>query len=312
MAVIVLLVFLAFRDVRGVFLALGATTFGIVVALALMVLTGHRYNIVLSSMPVILFSVGSAYGIHVLARYYALAARHPPREALVAAMTEVGPTVFAAGATTIAGLLSFLTMDIAPLRSFGWFTAAGIAAALLSSLTFVPAMVVVLGLKGRSEADAKPGPLTYVTDWLARHRLVSISGLAVIMFASAGFITQVDTRMDQSAFFADESPPARADRFMLRHFGGATFIQIHAKADFTSPAVLRAWGGLADALEAQPDITSVQHVGQVVGQLNSALAGQRRIPDTQAQVKLLYRFLAGMPAVDVSWSRRTVRKQSCT
>ncbi len=295
---IVLLVFAAFRDVRGVLLALVATTLGIFVALGLMVVTGHRYNIVLSSMPVILFSVGSAYSIHVLARYYALAADFPPREALIRSLHEVGPTVLAAGGTTAAGLLSFLTMDIQPLRSFGLFTAAGIGAALLSSLTFVPAMVVVLGIRRGAVRGPSVAWLVRATAWLDRRRRPAIVGLAVVSAISVSFITRVDTRMDQSAFFADDSPPARADRFLRRHFGGAAFIQVHGRGDFTSAATLRVWSALADELEALPHVSSVQHVGQIVAQLNAALAGQRRLPDTSAQVKVLYRFLAGEPAID--------------
>ncbi|MEO1339419.1 MAG: hypothetical protein AAFV29_27515, partial [Myxococcota bacterium] len=116
--------------------------------------------------------------------------------------------------------------------------------------------------------------------------------------AGAYATTQVDTRMDQSAFFSFDSPPARADRFARRHFGGAVFIQVHATADFSSPGVLRAWTRLADEVSTLSHVSSVQHIGQVVAQLNAALAGARRIPDTDAQVKLLYRFLAGDAAVE--------------
>ena len=296
-AVIVLLVFFAFRDVRGVILALAATGFGIVVALGLMVATGQRYNIVLSSMPVILFSVGSAYGIHVLARYYAIAAVAPPREALVKALVEVGPTVAAAAGTTMVGLLSFLTMDIAPLRSFGLFTAAGIGAALLSSLTFVPATVVVFGIKG-NVGQSRAGAWGRIVRTVERHRWGAITAMVVALGVGGLYTAKVDTRMDQTAFFAQQSEPARADRFLRRHFGGSTFIQVHAAGDFASPAVLRAWAALADDIEALPHVSNVQHIGQVIAQLNDALAAERRIPDTDAQVKLLYRFLAGMPAVD--------------
>ena len=43
------------------------------------------------------------------------------------------------------GLLSFTAMDIAPLRTFGAFTAVGIFATLVFSLTFVPAVVAPSG-----------------------------------------------------------------------------------------------------------------------------------------------------------------------
>ena len=131
-----------------------------------------------------------------------------------------------------------------------------------------------------------------------RHRGGAWAALAVLMIVGVAYTAQVDTRMDQSAFFADDSPPARADRFLRRHFGGALFIQVHADADFASAALLRQWSALADRLETLPHVSSVQHIGQVVGQLNAALAGQRRIPDTDAQVKLLYRFMEGAPGVE--------------
>ena len=68
-AVVVLILLLAFRDIIGVGLVLLSTGVGILFSLAVMSVLGVRFNIVLGSMPVILFAVGSAYGIHILARY---------------------------------------------------------------------------------------------------------------------------------------------------------------------------------------------------------------------------------------------------
>ena len=90
-----------------------------------MPLLGVRFNIVLSSMPVILFAIGSAYGIHVLTRYYALKQTESTEQAIAQTLRGIGPTVLAAGLTTVAGLLSFLLMDINPIRTFGLFTALG-------------------------------------------------------------------------------------------------------------------------------------------------------------------------------------------
>ncbi len=43
-------------------------------------------------------------------------------------------------------------------------------------------------------------------------------------------------------------------------------------------------------------MAGVQHVAQPLALLNAAMTGQRRIPDTSAQVKLLYSFLSSDPA----------------
>ncbi len=296
--VIIILIVLAFRDPVGAGLALLSTGMGIAMSMGLMGILGVRYNIVLSSMPVILFAVGSAYAIHVLAHYYAEARDTPPTEAMVETLTNVGPTVFAAGMTTVAGLLSFLAMDIAPLRTFGVFTALGIFATLVLALTFVPAVIVLLGLGGKE--IALPGftarLVTVVSAAHARRRVVG-AGLVIVAAVGIAFAGRVDTRMDQTSFFAEGSPPDLADQFLIRHFGGSMFIQVSLEGDFADPDVLREIEKLADEIAMIDRVSSVQHVGQVLAQLNQAMAGSRRIPDDAAQTKLLYTFLAGNEAV---------------
>ncbi|MCA9550160.1 MAG: MMPL family transporter, partial [Myxococcales bacterium] len=296
---VVLLVFIAFRDVFGAALALLSTGMGIGVSMGLMGLLGVPYNIVLSSMPVILFSVGSAYGIHVLARFYILARDHERQEALQLTLQAVGPTVLTAGLTTVGGLLSFLVMDIQPMRTFGLFTAVGIFATLVFALTFVPAVIVVLGIGPRSTAQGRISDALIPMVELAQTRrgLVGV-GLLLLGALGAFYAKQVDTRMDQTAFFSPESAPAQADRFLLQHFGGSQYIQIHLAGDFEDPHVLRELTRFADELAAHPKVAGVQHVAQVVAQTNEAMEGARRVPDDADKVRLLYTFLAGRPAVD--------------
>ena len=81
-----------------------------------MVVFDEPLNIVLGSMPIILFAVGSAYGIHILSRYNAHARVVPCKEAVRRTISGTGPVVLTAGLTTAVGLLSFVAMDIAPLE----------------------------------------------------------------------------------------------------------------------------------------------------------------------------------------------------
>ncbi len=297
---VVLLVFLAFRDFIGAGLALVSTGMGIAVSMGLMGALGVHYNIVLSSMPVILFSVGSAYGIHVLARYYPTARTMAPKEAVVATLDAVGPTVVTAGLTTVGGLLSFLVMDIEPMRTFGLFTAIGIFATLFFSLTFVPAVIVVLNLGPRRVGDAGrvSDALIPMVQLAQQRRGVMAASLLAVAALGGWYASRVDTRMDQSAFFAPDSEPARADRFFLQNFGGSQFIQVHFKGDFTDPHVLRELTRFSDEVAEHPKVAGVQHIGQVLSMTNAAMEGARRVPDDAAKTKLLYTFLAGRAAVD--------------
>ncbi len=307
---IVLIMLLAFRDVIGTCLALLSTGMGIVISLGSMAVFGVRFNIVLSSMPVILFAIGSAYGIHVLARYYSLVVKDNDVEgAITRTLTGVGPTVLAAGMTTAASLLSFIWMDIRPLRTFGLFTSLGILATLILSLTFIPAVARLARLKRKQRSSLAVRKLmVHLTVFAQRRRVPVAVGLGLVAAVGLFFTARVDTRMDQSTFFASDSPPAKAEAFLRKQFGGSQYVQLHIKGDMTDPGVLRELRAVADDIALMPHVSSVLHLGEAVARVNEILVGQRRIPDTQAQVTSLYAWLAGDPSVAQLVSRD--RKQA--
>ncbi|MFP8872861.1 MAG: MMPL family transporter, partial [Myxococcota bacterium] len=298
-AVIILIILLSFRDVAGSILALVTTAMGIVVSQGAMWALGVSYNIVLSSMPVILFAVGSAYSIHMLSRYYANVGTSGDKDAaLRRTIIDTGPTVIAAGLTTVAGLLSFIMMDIKPMRTFGTFTALGIFTTLVLSVTFVPAVIRVIGLGGWKEGTT---PFRqYMIDFtvLARNNRAVFGTLLVIVALIGGiFVGQVDNRMDQGTFFAEGSPPDQAQKFMDEHFGGSQFLQVEVRADLNQPAVLRELQYMADEFVLVDNVSSVNHIPGVVSMINDAMDGIRRVPDQANQVGVLFGFLAGRPAV---------------
>lgn len=299
---IVAIILVSFRDFAGSMLALVTTSMGILVSRAAMATLDVSFNIVLSAMPVILFAVGSAYSIHMLSRYYANAGPDADEAARIAAlrrtMIETAPVVVAAGLTTVAGLGSFVTMDIAPMRTFGTFTALGIFTTLVLSITFVPACVRLYPLKGWQEGEGivELG-MVQITAWARRSAIPVGLVLLLVSFGGAFYVGQVDTRMDQSAFFSEDSPPDQAQKFLDGHFGGSQFLQIQVQGDVGTPEVLREIRQLADELSLLPHVTSVNHVADVVATVNHAMDGIRRVPDQNNQVGLLYGFLAGKASV---------------
>jgi len=296
-AILMIMVF-AFRDVVGTLLGLVSTGIGILVSRACMVVADVPLNIVLGSMPIILFAVGSAYGIHILSRYNAHARVVDCPEAVRRTISGTGPVVLTAGLTTAVGLLSFVAMDIEPLRIFGIFTAIGIVATLVLSLTFIPAMLVILDLKGMS--NARPFAIDFlmsVTGRLWDHQ--KTVGVLVALLAVAGIALSgnVTSRVDQSAFYSPGTLPDRADHFLTEHFGGSQFIQVLVEADLRDPVHLRRVRELAERIEILDHVARVQHVGQPVALLNEMMEGQPRLPDNRAKVESLFGFLTGNPAV---------------
>ncbi len=295
---ILIILMLTFGDLRGTLLALLNTCMGIAAANGLMAALGVRYNIVLSSMPIILFAVGSAYSIHILSHYYSAEPKLGRDEALRRTLMGIGPTVLAAGLTTVAGLLSFLTMDIEPMRTFGLFTAVGIFSTLVLSLTFVPAVIRLSNPKRKQPRWTVSSPMVWLVRICRRHRVLMGVLIVIGVSINATFVTQVDTQMDNASFFNEGSPPDQAERFLDEHFGGSQYIQILVEGDFKDPRVQRELQYLADSLEGLEFVSDTVHAAETVALANEAMEGFRRVPDTPEKVALLLGFMTGNRTVD--------------
>ena len=71
-------------------------------------------------MPAILITLGNAYGIHILSRFYDEVKREGRGKAIENTLAAVGTAVLMAGTTTIAGFLSNCTSGIVQMREFGF------------------------------------------------------------------------------------------------------------------------------------------------------------------------------------------------
>jgi uncharacterized protein len=296
--VILVITLLALRDAIGTCLALLGAALAILISLGLMGALGVHSNVMVGSLPVVVFALGSASIVPIVTRYQALAAEVDCETAITRTLTGVGKTVVITGLVSALALLSLAFVDIAPMRTFGVFTAVGLFASLVLALTFVPAVIRIVGLKGRA---AGKGAIWAFLGELCRgaqaHRKAALLGIGIVAGAGALLATRLESRMDNAAFFSKGSPPDLANAFLRDHFGGSQFFQIQVEGDMTDPAVLREVRAIADRVALLPHVTSVNHVAGVVAKINEAMEGDERIPDTGAKVKLLYGFLAGKRAV---------------
>ncbi|MBI4702592.1 MAG: MMPL family transporter [Deltaproteobacteria bacterium] len=293
--VIVLLMVLALRDVLGTVLCLLSNAMAIAITIGLMALCGVRLNLMLGSMPIVLFAIGCTYAIHMLFRYFEWRPHVGAAEAVARTLTGIGPAVLVAGLTAAGAILSYVVMDIQPIRHFGAFTALGIIITMAFALTFVPAALRLVDLGRRPSAG--PGPLRQLMAGLAArcqaHRRPVGLAVAALAATSALLVTRIHTSVDNRSFFDAQSPPGRADQFLREHFGAAVFVQVLVRGDMNDPDVLREVQSLADRIELVPHVTSVQHVAQVIATLGEAMTGQRRVPDTADQVRNLGLFVRG-------------------
>lgn len=99
-----------------------------------------------SIMTVLLFGAGTDYALFLVMRFREELAAEPDRfVAMRSTLQRVGGAILSSGSTVVLALLTMLLAVVPTTREFGPFLALGVAFILLISLTFVPAMVTLLG-----------------------------------------------------------------------------------------------------------------------------------------------------------------------
>lgn len=149
-AVIVVLVVI-FRSVLGVFAPLLSIGLGSAVGMAVLAHAGVHTPLLTASftpqlVPVVTLGAGTNYSLFLMSRYREELERGlPHREALELALTRIGSAIAASALTVIVatGVMAFA--GLALFQSVGPNVALAIAVMLLCGLTFMPALMAVVG-----------------------------------------------------------------------------------------------------------------------------------------------------------------------
>lgn len=295
--------YFSFRSLQGVLLPLLTVLVSVIWTLGLMALLSIPMAMVSTILPVLLIAIGSAYGIHAINGYYeSLLRRLSQRKAIVEAMDHVGKAILMAGLTTVVGFGALALSSVSQIRSFGLFTAFGVAVALLLSVTFVPAILALLKVPDRIDpvdGETSHSLLDRVLIKLATVNLrykkgVILAGIALFFFSGIG-IPRLAVETNTLRFFPAHSNIRQATEVINDHFGGSENLSLYLRGDMKDPEVLRRM------LRIQAYADSLEHVGfsisiaDYVAEINKALNGNdpafRRIPDSReavAQEILLY------------------------
>lgn len=292
--VLILVVLLSFRDPVGVLLTLGSVGIATVVVLGAMGFAGERYTALTSTMPVILLATGSAYTVHVLGRYYLERERATSAVALERASRIVARPLAIAAWTTAAAFLSFLVMDVRPMRAFGLAVAVGTLLCWFIARTLVPA-VMTLWPRAPSREQLLPFGAALARMWrvVERNPKKVLAAMLVVTAGSLLPLGEVEVRMEAQAFLREGSPAWRDQRFFEDRFGGARFVQIEVAGDMQDPASLREIARLVDYTRGLPGVSQVSSIVDPLAIGTEVLSGEYRLPTTRREAAQVYLFIAG-------------------
>ena len=310
--VIFVVLFITLRSFKGTLITLGVVFFSTIWAFGLMAVTGIPVYAVSTMIPVMLIAIGVADGIHLYSHLQVFINHFPKatkKEAVLDMIKHMWKPVVMTSVTTAVGFVSLLTSQVYPVKYFGLFTAFGVMMAMVFSLVFLPAAIMIFGLP-----KAKPIDHEEETDghshsksannfaaWIIKNKYVSIIGSALIVIASIIGMQEMWINSSFLEKFEKDSDIVQTDKFINDHFGGTSTLNLILDADgekdvFKQPQVLK----LVDKM--QQDVNdNLQVVGNTfsladyIKRMNKVMNADKEafnsIPDSQdmiAQYLLLY------------------------
>ncbi len=252
----VFFLWLTFRRPSGVAVPMLVVGFSILFTLAIMVVFEVPLNTITSALPVFLISIGVADGIHMFSEYRENRIEGLPREKAVCLMLDkLALPVTMTSITTAVGFLSLTVSDIVPILTFGIFVAVGTLLAMVLSLIFIPALLMVLPEKVSASQEGSgiddnlsngvhhvnfmdrllQKSLDVMTAWVLRNaRPVLLAALAIFAISIYG-LSQVKVESSLESYFQEDAPLVIANRAMEKMSGSRTIYIVITKTGEEEP-----------------------------------------------------------------------------
>lgn len=308
--VVMVVLYLSFRSARGIILPLLTVALSVVWMIGFMGLVGFPFSIVSIVAPIIMVAIGSAYGIHIVNRYYEAAeSGMKGKEAVVSTMQDMNAPVTMAALTTAAGFAALVTSFVIPIRQFGIATAFGVLAAMILSLTFIPAVLTLQQIP--KHIQRKKDPRVSLSSFLGRSgryvaehpRLVTLVACCVLVFFLIGAL-RITTEADFTRYLGEDNPTVMGMRVVEEEFGGSSRLSVVVDTGeddgIKEPKVLKEIVRLQDYLDSLEYVSNPSSLTDLIMEINQVLQGgdpaEYRIPDTRqavAQELLLFTMQGG-------------------
>ncbi|MFJ1569122.1 MMPL family transporter [Streptomyces erythrochromogenes] len=212
-------------------------------------------------LSILVIGAATDYALLLAARFREeLAVRGDRTAAALAAVRRSAGAITASAATVALGLLALLASDLTNNRALGPVGAIGIAASVLSTLTFLPAVLALLGRTAFWPATPKPADATAeghsvwrrvaaVIDRAPRRVWASTALLLCVLAAFSTALSSKGVPLDE--IFVNDAPSVAAQETLGRHFPGGsgqpTVIIANAAKASDVQAAARATDGVATA-----------------------------------------------------------------
>lgn len=286
-----------FRSVKAMLVMFAACELAVLGGAGFIGYFGFTINDSVIVSPVMILSMAFADGIHIVVNWVqSLQAGRDKRAAMVESLkANIGPMTV----TTVMTAIGFMTLhfnDSPPFRVMGYIVAVGVIFVLFLTIFFTAPLLAVLPGQPPQKVPAlmredSPGMERFASFVIRRRHAV----LGVVLVVAGLFIAFVPRNVinDDIVKYYTPGTTFRQDmEFVNEHLTGIGELNYGIGAGgadaIADPAYLKKVDAFTQWLKAQPEVTQVNSVVDVVKRVNQVMHGNDpahyRIPDTREEV----------------------------
>lgn len=309
----IVVMFVVTRSLRGVVAPLLTSVSGLLISFGIIGWTGIYIDMTTTMIGVILtFACSIAYNIHLYnffkTRFVETGKR---RESIKEAVGETGWGVLLSGLTTVAAMMTFLSMKIVPMQAIGVNTSLCLLAVLLTCLLLTP-ILLSFGKDRKPVADMSRSFEGYIGNQFERlgsfvmrnHRPFVVSSIALTIFCGIGLFF-IEPAFDIEKTMGRKIPYVKKFLDLCETELGSMYaydlmITLPHDNDAKKPENLKKLDQLAETASGYKLTKRHNSITDIVKDMNCTLNGNKQqfycIPDDAdmvAQLLLLYENAGG-------------------
>ncbi|PCK02975.1 MAG: RND transporter [Alteromonadaceae bacterium] len=298
--VVIVTLGLLLRSVWGILVTVVVIMMSIATAMGIFGWFGLKLTPPSASAPTIILTMVVADAVHLLVSFFAEMRNGLVKRAAMAESIRINMTpIFLTSMTTAIGFLTMNFSDVPPLRDLGNIVAVGVLATFVISVTFLPALMVILPVRTPSKADHKSMLLASLSEWVISKRKPLLWGSLAVSFI---FISQLPKNEINDEFvkyfstsvdFRNDSDYASEN--LIGPYSLEFSFQSGAPGGVSEPKFLANLEAFVEHLSSYDSVTHIYSIIDTMKRLNKNMHGDDssmyRLPESRelaAQYLLLY------------------------
>ncbi|MCG7989321.1 MAG: MMPL family transporter [Candidatus Thiodiazotropha weberae] len=299
---VILVLVLMLRSIPGTISTLIIILLMIIATMGLTGWLGIKMSPPTTTVPIVIMTLAIADCVHILVNFlHFMREGEAKYQAMMESLRINLQPIFLTTLTTAIGFFSLNFSDAPPFRDLGNMAAMGVVLAFLLSITFLPAMMMLLPVKALSGDTMGSLAMVRFAEFVIRNKKQLLWGMGILILF---LIAQIPNNRldDRFVEYFDETIDFRQDTdFATDNLTGIYLIEYSLESGETGgisdPDFLRKVDGFAQWYRQQSHVLHVNTITDIMKRLNRNMHGDDdswyRLPeqrDLSAQYLLLYEF----------------------